>query len=41
MNKKNCTLETSFFIIKPHGLVFIEEVRVMIEDNGTVFNNTP
>ncbi len=34
--RKNCTLETSFYFIKPHGLVFLEEVRSMIEGSGLI-----
>lgn len=40
MSKKreDCTLETSFYIIKPHGLVFLEEVRAMIEGGGLIIS---
>ncbi len=31
--KKDRTLQTSFFMIKPHGLIFLKEVRAMIEDS--------
>ncbi|MCX6713844.1 MAG: hypothetical protein NTV48_01945 [Candidatus Vogelbacteria bacterium] len=33
---EDCILETSFFIIKPHGLIFLEEVRAMIESSGLI-----
>lgn len=36
--REGCTLETSFYIIKPHGLVFLKEVRAMIEDGGLIIS---
>lgn len=36
--RENCTLETSFYFIKPHGLVFLEEVRAMIEGGGLIIS---
>lgn len=36
--KEDCTLETSFYIIKPHGLLFIKEVRAMIENGGLIIS---
>ncbi|MFH2029467.1 MAG: nucleoside-diphosphate kinase [Bacteroidota bacterium] len=42
MNKERegCTVETSFYIIKPHGLVFLEEVRAMIESGGLIISES-
>ena len=37
--REDCTLETSFYIIKPHGLVFLEEVRAMIEGGGLIISD--
>jgi nucleoside diphosphate kinase len=37
---EDCTLETSFFIIKPHGLIFLEEIRIMIECGGLVISES-
>lgn len=34
------TVETSFYIIKPHGLVFLEEVIVMIENGGLIISES-
>lgn len=36
--REDCTLETSFYIIKPHGLVFLKEVRAMIEGGGLIIS---
>jgi len=36
--RENCTLETSFYIIKPHGLVFLKEARAMIEGGGLIIS---
>lgn len=36
--REDCTLETSFYIIKPHGLVFLEEVKAMIEGGGLIIS---
>lgn len=33
-------METSFYIIKPHGLVFREEVRAMIEGAGLIITES-
>lgn len=38
--KEDCALEASFFIIKPHGLVFIEEVRAMIKGGGLIISES-
>ena len=38
--REDCALETSFFIIKPHGLVFIEEVRAMIKGGGLTISES-
>jgi nucleoside diphosphate kinase len=38
--RKDCTVETSFYIIKPHGLVFLEEVRTMIEGVGLIISES-
>lgn len=38
--RRDCTLETSFYIIKPHGLVFLEEVRAMIEGGGLIISES-
>lgn len=40
MKKKVAPLETSFFIIKPHGLMFIEEVKTMIKDGGLIISQS-
>lgn len=40
MKREDCTLETSFFIIKPHGLVFLEEIRAMIEGGGLIISES-
>jgi len=37
---EDCTVETSFYIIKPHGLVFLEEVRAMIESGGLIISES-
>ncbi len=33
-------LETSFYIIKPHGLIFLAEVRAMIQDGGLIISES-
>lgn len=38
--REDCTLKTSFYIIKPHGLVFLEEVRAMIEGGGLIISES-
>lgn len=38
--EEDCALEASFFIIKPHGLVFIEEVRAMIKCGGLIISES-
>lgn len=38
--REGCTLETSFYIIKPHGLIFIEEVRAMFEGGGLIVSES-
>lgn len=38
--REDCALEISFFIIKPHGLVFIEEVRAMIKGGGLIISES-
>lgn len=38
--REDCTLETSFFIIKPHGLVFLEEVKAMIKSGGLIISES-
>lgn len=39
-NNKDGTLETTFYIIKPHGLVFRGEVRAMIEAGGLTISKS-
>ena len=38
--KEECTLETSFYIIKPHGLIFLKEIRAMIEDGDLIISES-
>lgn len=37
---EDCTVETSFYIIKPHGLVFLEEVLAIIEGGGLIISES-
>lgn len=36
--REDFALETSFYMIKPHGLIFIEEVKAMIEGSGLIIS---
>jgi len=38
--REDYNLETSFYIIKPHGLVFFKEVRAMIEGGGLIISES-
>lgn len=38
--KEDCVLETSFYIIKPHGLMFLEEIRAMIEGGSLIISES-
>lgn len=38
--KEDYVLETSFYMIKPHGLAFLEEVREMIRGSGLIISET-